>query len=822
MSSMMSQIRYSSRRLMRSPVFTVVSVLTLALGIGATSAIFSVVHGVLLKPLPFEEPDRLVGVWHTAPGIGFDRLNQSPALHFTYAETNTVFDAIGMYDNEQVTVTGLAEPERVSAMELTDGTLRLLRVRPALGRLFTAEDDAHGSPETVILAHAYWQRRLGGKPDVIGETLQVNGRPHEIIGVLPERFHFIRSNPDLYFPMQFDRAELFIGNFSYQGVARLKDGASVEQANADLERMLPIATEIFPFPSGLSMEMLRDARFGADVHPLMEDVVGDVGATLWVLLGTVGIVLLIACANVANLFLVRADGRQRELALRTALGADRRRVAKELLGESVGLGLLGGIAGLGVAYVAIRVLVAVAPETLPRLESITIDSTVLGVAVALSLAAGVFFGLFPVLKYTRPNVVGALKEGGRTSSDGHDRQRARGTLVVVQVALALVLLVGAGLMIRSFQALRTVHPGFVAPEEVLTFRLSIPESQIADGDQVPRAHEQILRAIENLPGVTSIGLTTSVTMDGSNSSDPVFVEEFPVEGDQLPPVRRYKWISPNYHETMGNPVIAGRSLTWDDIRLKSPVVVVTETFALEYWDSASAALGKRVRANPRDQWREIVGVVGSVHDDGVDQEATAVMFWPMSANDFWEEVDFAHRTLGYVVRTSRAGDPSFLQQVRDAVWSLAPDVPIANVQILDEILAESMNRTSFTLIMLGIASGVALLIGAVGLYGVISYGVSQRTREIGVRMALGAQRSDVSGLFLRHAVMLAAIGIAVGLAGALLLTRSMSSLLFNVSPVDPWTYALVSAMLVGVALLASYVPARRAAAINPTRALHWE
>ncbi len=822
MSAIKSQIRYLVRRLAQSPLFTVVSVVTLALGIGATSAIFSVVNGVLLKPLPFEEPERLVGVWHTAPGIGFDRLNQSPALHFTYQDEARVFDEIGMWDNTQETVTGVAEPERVSGMMVTYGTLPLLRARPVLGRLFSAEDDEPGRTETVLLGYSYWQRRFGATPDVIGQTVNIDGRPKEIIGVMPEGFRFLRWNPDVYMPFQFDRAELFIGNFSYQGIARLKDGVSLEQVNADLSRMLPLATETFPFPSGLSMDMLEDAKFGSDVHPLIEDVVGDVGATLWVLLGTVGIVLLIACANVANLFLVRAEGRQRELALRTALGADRARVAKELLGESVALGLLGGIAGLGVAYAAIRLLVAIAPETLPRLEAITIDSSVLALTMGLSLAAGVVFGLLPVFKYTRPGVVGALKEGGRTASDGRERQRARGTLVVAQIALALVLLVGSGLMIRSFQALRQVHPGFVAPEEVLTFRLSITEAQIPDDDQVPRGHEQILRQIETIPGVTSIGLTSSITMDGYNSNDPIFVEEFPVEGDQLPPVRRFKWVSPNYFETMGNPVLAGRSVTWDDVRLRAAVVVVSEKFALEFWDSPAAALGKRVRTNPKDKWREIVGVVGNVHDEGVDQEATAVMYWPMSSTDFWEEVQFAQRNLAYVVRTSRMTDPGFLQQIREVVWSQAPDVPIANVRTLDEILAESMNRTSFTLIMLAIASFVALLIGAVGLYGVISYGVSQRTREIGVRMALGAQRRDVSSLFMRHAALLAAVGVATGLAAAFLLTRSMGALLYGVSPADPMTYGLVSVVLVTVALLASYLPARRAAAINPTRALHWE
>jgi predicted permease len=803
-------------------MFTLVSVTTLALGIGATSAIFSVVHGVLLKPLPFHEPEDLVGVWHEAPGLGFPLLNQAPAFHFTYRDESRVFDDVGMWSSNQVTVTGVAEPERVPALRVTDGILSLLRVRPVLGRIFTAEDDTPGSPETVVLAYAYWQRRFGGDEGVIGRTLQVNGRPTEIIGVLPADFRFLRSDPSVIVPLRIDRSELFIGNFSYQGIARLRKGATLEEANADLARMIPLATEKYPFPSGLTAGMLKEARFGPNVRPLKEEVVGDVGPTLWVLLGTVGIVLLIACANVANLFLVRAEGRQRELALRTALGANRARVAKDLLGESLTLGLLGGLAGLGVAYAAIRLLLAMAPETLPRLEEIGIDATVLLFTLAIAIGAGLLFGLVPVFRFTRPNMAGALKEGGRTSSDGRERQRARGALVVAQMALALVLLVGSGLMIRSFQALREVDPGFVAPSDVLTFRISISEAKIPENDQVALAHERILRRIEEIPGITSVGLSSSITMDGDHSNDPIFVEEFPVEGEQLPPLRRFKWIAPGYFETMGNPIVAGRSLSWDDVRLKAPVAVVTENFALEFWPSASAALGKRIRVNPNDKWREIVGVTSDVHDDGVDQKATAVVYWPMSVNDFWDEIGFAQRNMAYAVRGPRVGEAGFLQQVREAVWSIHPDVPIANVRTLQEILDESMSRTSFTLVMLSIASAVALLIGAVGLYGVISYGVTQRTREIGVRMALGASASDVSRMFLRHAALLSGIGIAVGLAGAFGLTRLMSSLLFDVSPADPMTYGLVSVLLVGIALVASYVPARRASGIDPTEALHWE
>jgi predicted permease len=818
-----SSSRQLLRKLLRSPLFTLVSVGTLALGIGANAAIFSVVHGVLLKPLPFEEPERLVGIWHTAPGLGFDKVNQSPALHFTYRDLGRVFDQVGMWDNEQASVTRLAEPERVESMNVTDGTLALLRVKPKLGRIFTPEDDAPGTPLTVILSESYWQRRFGSDPKVLGRTIMVNGKSREIVGVLSKELRFLRFQPDLFLPMQFDPAEVILGNFSYQGIARLKPGVGIDEANADVARMIPVAAE--KYPRGLTLQMLKEARFDANVVPLKEDVVGDVGNVLWILLGTVGLVLLIACANVANLFLVRTDARQQELALRTALGADRKRLSRELLLESVTLGILGGLLGLALAYGGIRLLVAIGPESLPRLNEIGIDSTVLLFTFGISLFSGVLFGLFPVFKYGRMSLTAALKEGGRGGSEGRERHRARSFLVVVQIALALVLLVGSGLMIRSFQALRKVNPGFVRPEEVLSVRLSIPSAEVEDPVQVVRMHRQIMERIEAIPGVDSIGLSSSVTMDGWDSNDPIWVEDFPVPEGQLPPIRRYKWIGENYFETVGNPVLAGRALTWHDVETRAHVVVVTENLAREYWGEPAKAIGKRVRQSfdkTPGPWREIVGVVGNEHDNGVSEKPTAIVYWPMLVEDFWTQEVFAQRSMVYAIRTRRLGTPTFLDEVRAAVWSVNPNLPLANVRTLEEILENSMARTSFTLVMLGIAAGVALVLGAVGIYGVISYSVSQRTREIGVRMALGAARKDVNRLVLQEGLPLILTGLALGLVAALGLTRLMAALLFGVSPIDPVTFASVSVTLAAIALLASYLPARRAAGMDPTEALRWE
>src|SRR5687767_2111559 len=543
------RLRLVGRRLLRAPLFTAVAVLTLGLGIGANAAIFSVVNGVLLKPLPFPDPDRLVGVWHSAPGMNLPLLNQSPATYFVYRDDGQTLEDIGMWDNTAVTVTGAGEPERVQALLVTDGTLGVLRVDAALGRRFSKEDDSPGTPERVMLTHGYWQRKFGGDPSIVGRGIVVDGRPREIVGVLPARFKFLNNNPQIVLPFRFNRAQVFIGNFSFQAVGRLKPGVSIEQANADIARMIPSIVERFPLPGGFTRQMLEEVKLQPNVRPLSADVIGDVGRVLWVLLGTVGMVLLIACANVANLFLVRAEGRQQELAIHSALGADWRRISWELLSESLTLALVGGLAGLGLAYAGIRTLVAIAPEGLPRLEEITIDPVVLAFTLAISLVAGLLFGLIPVFKFATPRLAGALKEGGRLSSAGRERHRARNTLVVVEIGLAVVLLVASGLMIRTFVAMRRVDPGFGRPAEVLTFRVSVPDTLIADPVQTAQILEQIVRRLEQVPGVSSVGLASSITMDGNNSNDPVFVEGLP-ESDKLPPIRRFKAVGQNYLHTM--------------------------------------------------------------------------------------------------------------------------------------------------------------------------------------------------------------------------------------------------------------------------------
>ena len=813
------RIRLVARRLSRAPLFTSVAIVTLAVGIGANAAIFSVVNGVLLKPLPFDEPDRLVGVWQTAPGLNLPLLNQSPATYLTYREANHVFEDVGLWDTRMVSVTGAGEPERVEALNVSDGLLPILRVQPALGRRFTADDDKPGAPDRVMLASGYWQRKFGADPSVVGKVVTVDGKAHEIIGVLPAGFAFLNANPQVVVPLKINRAEVFVGNFSYQGIARLKPGVTIEQANADVARMIPMVVDRFPMPKGFTKQMYYDLHLGPNLRPLAEDVIGDVGRVLWVLLGTVGIVLLIACANVANLFLVRAEGRQQELAIHAALGAGWRRLALELLSESVTLGLIGGAVGLLLAWAGIRGLAAFAPDGLPRVHDITIDGRVVAFTLGISIVAGLLFGLLPVLKFATPNLANALKQGGRLSSAGKERHRARNALVVAEISLAVVLLVASGLMIRTFQAMRHVNPGYTDPPQLVTFRVSIPASLVADPLQTAHEEEQIAHARERIPGVTSVGATSSITMDGNDDNDPVFVEDFPSPEGKLPALRRYKWVGAHHFETMGQPLVAGRALTWDDAYQHASVVMVSENFAREYWKDPVRAIGRRIRNTPSNPWRTIVGVVADERDDGVARPAPSVIYWPVVLEQFWDTTHFVQRSLAYAVRTTRTKSPTLLKEIQQAVWSVNNSLPVANVRTVEQIAAASMAQTSFALVMLAIAGGVALLVGVVGIYGVIAYLAAQRTREIGIRMALGAGSHDVRTLFLRHGLLLALGGIGIGMAAAAGATRVMATLLFGVSALDPLTYAAVAVALGGTALLASYLPAMRAARIDPAVAL---
>jgi predicted permease len=804
-------LRYAARTLWRQPGFAAVAILTLALGTGATTAIFSVVYGVLLKPLPFDEPDRVVAVYHLAPGFGPGQKGpQSAATYFTYRDNTRVFEDIGLWSAAEVSITRSGTPEPEQALRITDGLLPLLRVRPVLGDLVRKEDDVPGAPDRVVLTYGYWQRAFGAARDVIGQSLAINGTPYEIVGVLPASFKFLDTDAQVLLPLKLNRAQAVTGpGFMHRGVARLKPGVTLPQANDDVARMIPLIVGQFPLQPGVTRQMWDSVGLAPNVRPLSEDVTGDVGRSLWILLGTVGIVLLMAWTNVANLLLVRAEGRQRELAVRAALGASRGRIASGLLSESLMLGLAGGALGVLFAQAGISLLRRMAPVELPRVDEIAIDGVVLLFTLSISVVTALMFGLLPALRFGTLNVR-ALKDDGRSAGDAPGRRRTRNTLVVAQIALALVLVIVSGLMIRTFVVMRQVPPGFVRPTQVQTFRITLPPALIRDRQQVARTHEQIAERLMQVPGVAAVGVTSSITMDGSTGAAPVFVEDRPVSG--TPPARRTKLIGAGYFETMGNPVVAGRAITWTDMHQLTPIVVISENLAREYWEEPTKALGKRIGGMP-GEWSEIVGVVGNERDDGLNQPAPTVVYWPML------DQQFVRRNMAYVVRSSRVGAPGFLRELQQAVWSVNPNLPLADVQTVDEIQADSMAQTAFATVMLTIAASVALLLGVVGIYGVIRYTAAQRTREIGIRMALGAQTGDVRRLFFRQGLVLTLGGIALGIGAAILLTRVMSALLFGVGPMDPVTYVAASAGLAAVAALATYLPARRASGIDPIVAL---
>jgi predicted permease len=819
------QLKQVLRRLGRAPLFTTVTLLTLAVGVGANTVIFSVVEGVLLKPLPYPQPEQLIGVWHTAPGIGLKELNMAPSIYFIDREQSTTLQDIGAYSGDSLNVTGAGQPEHVRGLDVTDGALPILGVAPALGRLFTRKDDSAGAPQTVLLSYGYWQKKFGGASSVIGRSITVDGKPREIIGVLPRGFHFLdQQDAALILPYQWDRSKTKLGNFSEQAIARLKPGVTMEQASTDMARLLPIVLRSFPAPEGFSASLFEKARISPNLRPLKQDVVGDVGKVLWVLMGSIVLVLLVACANVANLLLVRVEGRRQELAVRSALGAGWGRIAAELFFESMVLGIAGSLIGLAFAYGALRLLVAMAPTGLPRIHEIGIDLPVLLFTLALALFTSLLIGSIPVIKYAGASVNSSLREGGRALSQSRERHRARKALVIVQVALALVLLICSGLMIRTFRALMHVSPGFDDPDSVQTFHFYIPETQIPDTqrDRVVRMDQAILDKLAAIPGVSSVSFSNSVPLDGYNTNDVLYAQDHVLGEGELPPVRRFKYISPGSFATLGTRLVAGRDLDWTDIYQKRPVAIISENFAREYWRNANGALGKRIRVASNDDWREIVGVAQDVHDNGVDQAAPTTAYWPVMQDRFEGQKEMVQRGIAFAIRSPRAGSQVFINEIQQKVWSINPDVPLADVATLGELYTKSIARTSFTLVMLCVAGAMALLLGIVGIYGVISYSVSQRTREIGIRMALGAQRQALTALFVRQGLWLTGIGAACGLIVALVTMRLLSAILFNVSPVDPITYVTITACVVATAWLACYLPSRRAATVDPADALRSE
>jgi predicted permease len=822
-------VRYAVRALRRRPGFSAVVLLTLGVGLGANVAIFAVVNGVLIKPLAYPESERLVGVWHVAPGapglasVSGD-LRLSASMYFTYSEQNTTFDALGVWYAVSAAVTGASEPEEVRAVVVSDGTLQALGVPPLAGRALAAADQDLKAPEAVLLGYRYWQRRFAGSTNVIGRSLTLDARPREIVGVMPQGFTVVQDEADVIVPIRFDRSRTTLPGFGFQAVARLKPGVTLDDANADIARMVPLWMRSWPAAAGVNPLVYESWQISPRLRPLKRDVVGPVERPLWLLLGTIGIVLAIACANVANLLIVRAEGRRQELAIRAALGAGRRRVIRALLAESLVLAVAGGALGVALAYLALHWLLAIGPSRLPRTGAIAIDPAVLMYAVAISVLCGLACGFVAALRATGSNLPDALRAGGRSATDGRERHRTRSGLVVGQVALAVVWLVGAGLMMRTFQAMRVVEPGFTEPARLQTVRISVAGALIADADRVAHLQQDIVERIHETPGVQTVAFASSLPLDGTPPDwDCVFAEGRTYAAEEVPPFRLFKKVSPGFFETMGTALRAGREFSWIDLYEHRRAVVVSENFARELWGSAQAAIGKRIRTLDSAPWQEVIGVAADVHENGVHQPAPATVYWPSLGESAYRAGSFVvARSVTFVIRTDRSATEDFLAGVRRDVWSLNASVPITGQQTMAEIYARSMERTSFTLVLLALAAAMGLFLGVVGLYGVIAYDVSRRTREIGIRLALGAEPRLVRRLFVRHGLVLAVMGVALGAIGAVALTRLMSSLVFGVTVRDPATYALVAGGLAATTAFASYLAARRATSVDPLTALKTE
>ena len=824
--SALFDLKLSLRRLRKSPGFAATVLLTLAIGIGANTAVFSVVNSVLLKPLSYPDAGRLVSLWLNAPGAeglsNFQKgLPLSPSMYFTFAEHNRSFQSMGIWIAQKASVTGLARPEEVNTVYVSNGVLETLGIPPLAGRELAAVDQVPNGPKSVMLSYGYWQRRFGGDRSVVGRTIILDSQQRQVVGVMPRGFRVVDHDFDVMVPFAFDRNRQPLAGFGYQGIARLKPGATIPQANADLAHLIPVWMDSFTNGPGTNPHWYVKWRITPDFHSLKQEVIGNVSSVLWVVMSTIGLVLVIACINVANLLMVRAEARQLELSVRAALGAGRGRIARELLFESVLLGLIGGVLGIGVAAAGLHFLVSVGPADLPRLNEISLDARSILFTLLISLLAGFLFGSIPAWKYSRSKATSSLGNT-RTVSASRERHRSRNILIVAQVAMALVLLICAVLMVRTFQQLGKVDPGFADAQHLETMHIDIPDASVADPRMVTRVQNDIADKLQAIAGVTGVAFSEAAPMEGIEPNwDLVSVEGKNYQGGD-PPLRFFNFVSPGYFGAFGTRIVAGRDFTWSEIYDLRRKVIVSENFARESWGSPAAAIGKRIRQFSSMPWQEVVGVVGDVHYNGVDEKAPAIIYWPAMMDSPYDKTIHAPRSVTFVVRSSQAGSQSFLNQVQQAVWSVHADLPVAQARTMQEIYSKSLARTSFTLVMLAIAATMALALGIIGIYGVISYAVSQRTREIGIRLALGAQKGKLRWMFVRSALALTGIGVAIGLGAAGAITQLLRSLLFGVSPFDPLSFAAVPLILAAAAALASFLPACRVAAVNPADALKVE
>jgi putative ABC transport system permease protein len=811
MSNFLLDLRYTVRILRKEPAFTIVAVLALALGIGANTAIFSVVNAVLLRPLPYEDPDRLVKLWSRFVGIGLpNNQNWVSAPEFVdFRSLNKSLSHLAGISVDSFNLVAGAVPERIEGAAVSTSFFPMLGVKAQLGRVFLPDEEQSGRDTVVLLGDGLWRRRFGADPGVVGRKLNINGRSFLVVGVLPPGFRY-PGESDLWTPLAFSNDDLSPNNRGSHGLevlARIKPGVSMEQARADLDavgrRMIDLHPE-YPY---------QRAGFAVIMTPLLEEMVGDIKTALWILMGAVGFVLLIACANVANLLLARASAREREIAIRTALGAGRRRLISQLLTESIVLSVIGGAAGLLLARWGLAVLINISAASFPRVAGTGIDGWVLAFTMLISIGTGIVFGMAPVFQISQVTHE-SLKEGGRGSTTGRGSQTLRRALVVAEVALSMVLLAGSGLLLKSFIRLMEVDPGF-RPESVLTLRISLPEAKYPKPAQIRAFYREVADRASKLPGVEAVGLVSALPLSGSGSSGTTTVDSRAVSGNDASPEADWRPVTPGYFKALGIALIRGRYFTEADTDTSAPVAIIDESMAKTYWPDEDA-VGKRLRrggAQSTAPWMTIVGIVRHVRYRTLEAQSRVALYWPHAQNP-WPSMSLAVRT---------SADPRTLATaIQREVLSVDPDQPIYKVRAMHELMADSVARRRLAMVLLAIFAGGALLLAAVGIYGVMSYVVTQRAHEMGIRMALGASRTSVLRLVLSQSLSLALAGVGLGLVGSTVVAGLLSGLLFKVPPRDPVTFALVALVLTAVAVVASYLPARRATKVDPVVSLRYE
>ena len=814
MDTFLQDLRYSVRRLAKSPAFTAIVVLTLALGIGANTAIFSAVNAVLLRPLPYGESHRLVTIEHLYPSLDLEAPVSAPGFR-DYKQKTRVFESMAVQTGWQANLTGVDEPVRMQGQRVTGEFFTTLKVPALLGRTLQPGEDSAGRERVAVLSYDAWRRIFGGAPDIVGRSLSLNGESYEVVGVMPSGFRdFFNRNAEIWTPLLFQPDQLTDENRTSEFlnlIARMRPGVPVEQAAGEMRTMAEQLKRDYPdsYPPDWSLM----------VTPLGVQATGNVRPALLVLLGAVGFVLLIACANVANLLLARAATRSKEIAVRTALGATRERLLRQLLTESMLVSLAGGAVGLLLAYGGVRALTAADVANLPRADEIGIDGVVMLFTLLVSLLAGVLFGLAPAVHTATPDIHGSLKEGGRGTTADRGSHALRRSLVVTEVALALTLLTGAGLLLKSFARLQQVDPGF-DPANLLTFNLSLPEVRYPSDTAQNAFFEQVFPAIARVPGVVGVGGTSVMPFGGAWSTGAFEIEGYEPPENQPGPWGDIRIVSPGFFETLRIPLLRGRYLTDEDRDGTRLVAVIDQEFVRRYWANENP-IGKRFTFGPPDgvtdttqnEWIEVVGVVGHAAHEGLDADPRIQLYLPYRQAG----IPF----MAVAVRTQ--GNPErYINLVRDAVRSVDPDQPISNIAQMEDLLSRSVGQRRLSMMLLSLFSGIALVLASIGIYGVMSYSVTQRARELGVRIALGADRADVLRLVLRQGMTLAALGIGIGLAAALALTRLIESQLYGVTATDPSTFALVAGVLAATALLANLIPAIRATRLDPAAVLREE